>query len=89
MVAVAARKETCARCGQVIKRNQIPAVWHDNVVCERCHGRLRALEPAMALSKALRPRLQFGKGAPESPAAHHPGQILGRCVAAMKKTFHI
>ncbi|HSZ59949.1 MAG TPA: hypothetical protein VK797_30180 [Tepidisphaeraceae bacterium] len=88
MVAIAARRERCARCGQVISRRQVPSVWHNHIVCGRCHSKLRALEPAMALSKAVQPDLQFARHPDANAQSHHPGQVLGRCVAAMKRTFH-
>ena len=91
MVAIAARRERCARCGQVISRRQVPSVWHNHIVCGRCHSKLRALEPAMALSKAVQPDLGNLPGTlmPMPNLINLRASVLGRCVVtAMKRTFH-
>jgi hypothetical protein len=36
--------ETCENCGTTIADSQIPQVWHDRVVCQRCHEQLVATE---------------------------------------------
>jgi hypothetical protein len=99
MVAVARRKEKhrehrehrerCARCGKVISRKQVPSVWHNHVVCQHCHGKLRALEPAMALCKGIKLDLRSPNHPDRGATILHPGRILGRWVAAMKQTLHL
>ncbi len=84
MVAQASRKERCARCGLVISGRRTPFVWHDNVVCEHCHGKLRAIEPAMALCAGARPVLRFARGGRgNEPSAPR----MGRWMATVRRTF--
>jgi hypothetical protein len=83
------RRERCARCGQQISSRATPSVWHEHIVCERCHSKLRALEPAMALSKTVRPDLPYARRPEAHSDSRHPGQILGWCYAAMKRTLHV
>jgi hypothetical protein len=83
------RREWCARCGQPISCGATPCVWHEYIVCGRCHSKLRALEPAMALSKSVCPDLPYAHKPAVPSAPRHPGQILGWCYAAMKKPLHL
>ena len=85
----AVHAEKCCRCGKPLSKRQPASVWHDHIVCERCHAKLRALEPAMALSRAVKPELPFAKRPDAHPSRPHPGQILGRYMSAMKRTFFV
>jgi hypothetical protein len=89
MVAIATRREKCARCGKVISRRHVPSVWHDHIVCDRCHCKLRALEPAMALSKGVRPELRYAKHSNADPSTSQPGHVLGRWVTVIRRTLHL
>jgi hypothetical protein len=82
MVAQASRRERCARCGLVISRRRTPFVWHDHVVCEHCHGKLRAIEPAAALCPAAMPVLRFALGGQEHRS---PRPRVSRWMASMRR----
>jgi len=73
------RKELCARCGTAISSRRTPCVWHEHVVCEHCHSRLRAYEPAMAICPGAKPVLRYARGAADTP--RRPG--VGRWVSSM------
>ena len=60
------RKERCARCGVAMGRGMTPCVWHEHVVCEHCHSRLRAYEPAMAFCPGAKPVLRYARGAADA-----------------------
>jgi len=60
------KKERCARCGTSISSRRTPCVWHEHIVCEHCHSRLRAYEPAMAICPGAKPVLRYARGAAES-----------------------
>jgi hypothetical protein len=73
MVAPATpKKERCARCGLAISRRRTPFVWHQHVVCEHCHGKLRAYEPAMAFCPGAKPVLRYARGG-AADNRPHPG----------------
>ena len=61
-----AKKERCARCGVTIT-DAAPSVWHEHIVCEHCHSRLRAYEPAMAICPGAKPVLRYAAGAEIAP----------------------
>ena len=67
----APRKERCARCGVTIAGKLTPCVWREHIVCEHCHSRLRAYEPAMAICPGAKPVLRYARGAED--ARPHPG----------------
>ena len=73
------RREVCARCGVTISSRRTPFVWHEHVVCEHCHGKLRAYEPAMAFCPGAKPVLRYARGA-EVERSH---ARLGRWVASV------
>ena len=62
----APRKERCARCGVTISSRRTPCVWHQHVVCEHCHSRLRAFEPGMAFCPGAKPYLPYARGATDA-----------------------
>lgn len=86
-MAAIARAERCARCGKQISHRQVPCVWHEYVVCGRCHSKLRALEPAMALSRSVRPQLPYANDPDAKGRKRHPGQVIRRCFNLMKHGF--
>jgi hypothetical protein len=86
-MAAVARAEKCARCGKQINHRQIPSVWHQHVVCARCHCKLRALEPAMALSRSVRPQLPYANDPDAHGRKRHPGQMIRRCLEVVRHGF--
>ena len=81
MVRKAPRREICARCGRAIDRGQVPSVWRDYVVCARCHSRLKAIEPATALTPGAIPVLKYAPRPPKTLAPYDPRGLLSRAVS--------
>jgi len=77
-------REICARCGRKISSRVMPYVWRDNVVCQHCHTRLRALDPAIALSRGAMPVLRYTQTSRRQNPLPRPGTVLGRCFAVVK-----
>lgn len=81
MVRMAPTREICARCGKTISSRQTPSVWRDNVVCAACHSKLRAIEPAAALTPAAMPVLRYAPKPPRNLPAFDPRVLLERCIS--------
>jgi hypothetical protein len=69
-------RERCARCGVAISRRRTPFVWHQHIVCEHCHGKLRAYEPAMAFCPGAKPVLRYARGAEDQNRPHGVGRWM-------------
>jgi ribosomal protein L37AE/L43A len=80
-------RERCARCGVPISRRLTPFVWHQHVVCEHCHGKLRAYEPAMAICPGAKPVLRYARGAKNDDRPRGKGRWMvsfGRKLVGMR-----
>ena len=63
--------ETCANCGDVVGQLETPMVWHDHVVCARCHAKLAASNRAAPAVERL-PRDASGRVAQYPPGTGGP-----------------
>lgn len=78
--------ERCARCGEGISRRATPSVWRDHVVCARCHSKLRAIEPAMAICPGAEPVLRYARSASKA----NPDRPFGGWLRAVRgKITHL